>query len=205
MKKEWFEPGPDGVSPFERISATVGFGAAGTAAAFRALLAAEVPALQVGDVDKDAEIARLKFLLDTQASDYKATCATAQLIESDRDHIRALYTKLQDSHDALTVERLTAERDEALDKLDAMTAERDALRARIEAGTVVYDGPTAWWETPGPYSKRTARLIDVQPIAADERKGERRKKVSDTFHPIRRQPFNDRRRTLGTRADRKGN
>lgn len=39
LKKEWFEPGPDGVSKFEQISATVGFGAAGTAAAFRALLA----------------------------------------------------------------------------------------------------------------------------------------------------------------------
>jgi hypothetical protein len=109
---------------------------------------------------------------------------------------------LQDSHDALTVERLTAERDEALDKLDAMTAERDALRARIEAGTVVYDGPTAWWETPGPYSKRTARLIDIAPIAADERKGDRRvAKLTAAIH--RNVRMNDRRRTPGTRADRK--
>lgn len=182
LNPAWFEPGPDGVSPFERISATVGFGSAGTAAAFRALLAAEVPALQVGDVDKDAEIARLKFLLDTQASDYKATCATAQLIESDRDHIRALYTKLQDSHDALTVERLTAERDEALDKLDAMTAERDALRARIEAGRIMYGGMYGhenkfemWTFEHVDTDTMTARLIDIAPIAADERTGERRK------------------------------
>ena len=55
MKKEWFEPGPDGVSPFERLSATVGFGAAGTAAAFRALLAEDEQAAPVVNVDLSSQ------------------------------------------------------------------------------------------------------------------------------------------------------
>lgn len=56
MKKEWFEPGPDGVSPFEREYRNHSVTPVGyrISAAFRALLAEsdayEQPALQVGDV-----------------------------------------------------------------------------------------------------------------------------------------------------------
>jgi hypothetical protein len=106
------------------------------------------------------------------------------------------------------VERLTAERDEALDKLDAMTAERDALRARIEAGVVVWGsyqsgglcfvGEGARDET----DTHTALLIDAAPIAEDERKGERRKANMTSPYYRRKSYFNDRRRTPGTRADR---
>jgi hypothetical protein len=106
----------------------------------------------------------------------------------------------------------------------ALKAERDALRARIEGGTVVYDGPHGWWETEGPYSKLKALIIDrdhIAPIAEDERRGERRvaQQKADCVNGLfmfRRngglmpeaasrsyKGGNDRRRTVGTIADRK--
>jgi hypothetical protein len=189
LNPAWFEPGPDGVSPFEREMQkewrTTNI-PKGISAAFRALMSAEPPALQVGDVvrldacpereghaethlfvgrvdaiekmadtwdiqapcawftipqsttgegiwwpvsaltlirragevDKDAEIARLKFLLDTQASDYKARCATFQLVEEDRDR---LVTESNDA--AKTVKMLKAD----IDTRNELINERDAL------------------------------------------------------------------------------
>ena len=85
-------------------------------------------------------------------------------------------------------------------------AERDALRARIDGGVDVT------------LTGETARLIDRQPIAQDERKGDRRRYKEETTcdeesgirywfdksHHIRdEQRTNDRRRTDGTMADRR--
>lgn len=205
MNKEWFEPGPDGVSPFEREMQkewrTTNI-PKGISAAFRALLAAEVPALQVGDVDKDAEIAQLRESLER--------------------------TKLALNTTREQRDKFWSQRDEALDKLDAMTAERDALRARIQAGTVVYwedvNDETGWsllTKTRMRGDTYTALMIDIAPIAADERRGERRKgqemKLNwgafggRQFGTLATHPFSmqdkrttnsDRRRTPGTRADR---
>ena len=89
-----------------------------------------------------------------------------------------------------------------------LTAERDALRARIEAGRIMYGGMYGhenkfeiWTFEHVNTDTMTARLIDIAPIAADERKGERRvAKLTAAIH--RNVRMNDRRRTPGTRADR---
>jgi len=125
-------------------------------------------------------------------------------------------------------DKFWSQRDEALDKLDAMTAERDALRARIQAGTVVYwedvNDETGWsllTKTRMRGDTYTALMIDIAPIAADERRGERRKGQemklnwgafggrqfgTSATHPFsmqdKRTTNSDRRRTPGTRADR---
>ena len=106
--------------------------------------------------------------------------------------------------------------------------ERDALRARIEAGRVMYGGMYGhqnkiemWTFEHVDTDTMTARLIDIAPIAdhiadagdVDERKGERRvpdefnEKAWDSSMRVREgrrfSNTNDRRRTTGTRADRK--
>jgi len=56
---------------------------------------------------------------------------------------------------------------------DNATAERDALRARIMVCKQVYRvGNGAWHEFPLDNYTHTARLIDIAPIAPDERKGQ---------------------------------
>jgi len=97
------------------------------------------------------------------------------------------------------VARLVSERDAAL-------AERNAIRARIMVCKQVYRvGNGAWHEFPLDNYTHTARLIDIAPIAPDERKGERRtgRQVSVGSYGKRRHD-SDRRRTPGTRADRGG-
>jgi hypothetical protein len=112
-----------------------------------------------------------------------------------------------------------------------LTTERDALQARVNAGTVVYgenfQGLSNFADFVKECDTHTGLLIDVQPIAADhiadagkidERKGERRnykeKEVRDEESGIRywrdlsnhlrdENRCHDRRRTAGTRADRK--
>ena len=90
----------------------------------------------------------------------------------------------------------------ARQEIKGLTAERDALQAKIDAGTGVHFADV-----------ETALLIDRQPIAQDERKGERRKVQApvtpkatvwrgDSWHRVERIGF-DRRVTAGTVADRK--
>jgi len=62
---------------------------------------------------------------------------------------------------------------------DNATAERDALRARIEAGRVMYGGMYGhqnkfemWTFEHVDTDTMTARLIDIAPVAPDERKGQ---------------------------------
>jgi hypothetical protein len=101
--------------------------------------------------------------------------------------------------------------------IEELTTERDALQARIDAGVVVYgesEHSPVWWchkttET------HTARIIDRQLIAQDERKGDRRKeqtRCNSEFQYMRNGKWegmsrnrlgkNNRRRTPGTLADR---
>lgn len=121
--------------------------------------------------------------------------------------------------------------------LNDTESERDALRARIEAGRVMYGGMYGhqnkfeMWTFEHVYTDTmTARLIDIAPLSdagdVDERKGEEDRR-QEVMHPryggnprygkkpirsidtarwvatIEHARSNDRRRTPGTRADRK--
>lgn len=110
----------------------------------------------------------------------------------------------------------TAERDEkdALNRLYPMIAERDALRARIDGGKTIYRvGNGAWHELPLDNYTHTARLIDIAPIAADERKVEAqrctcrdtstcRNSNGNCYYAGNDELLDNRRRTPGTIADR---
>lgn len=165
MKREWFEPGPDGVSPFERLSKTKGFGAAGTAAAFRALLAGEeqsvdtqrsiAAALANGQLSLQDEITRLR----AELARLKNECSDQQSYVLDLESAIARKDTrikvLEVANDSLTQYSsiLTAERD-ALQaslrdeqakrasieaELAACRESRDYLRARIDAGVRAWE------------------------------------------------------------------
>lgn len=86
FKREWFEPGEDGVSPFERISATVGFGAAGTAAAFRALLADDAAK---PEQPKHDEIVALRSEVERLTAELCACKDERMAAEIERDALQA--------------------------------------------------------------------------------------------------------------------
>lgn len=223
LNPAWFEPGPDGVSPFERISATVGFGSAGTAAAFRALLATEVkpPALQVGDVDKDAEIARLTGERDAARAEVSARNSIIDELRAVVDNLRSMCSTYISERNALRaeVELLTEQRDYNAALWVDMKADRDALQARIDGGVRVWSIDGKDWSFIRCLSdNHSALLLDARPIAeADERKGkaDRREtylspkhydkrdyKITNLHATIECARSNDRRRTAGTIADR---
>lgn len=114
--------------------------------------------------------------------------------------------------------KIRQQRDKFWIQRDEARAERDALRARIEGGRVMYGGNYGrehdiemWTFNHVDTDTMTARLIDIAPIAADERKGERRSgevcSYWDSHDRIkygrRFSTTNNRRRTPGTIADRR--
>lgn len=256
MRKEWFEPGPDGVSPFEREYWNCPMGmATSISAAFRALLAEdeaiEPPALQVGDVVRlRAELARLKNECSDQQSyvlDLESAIARKdtriKVLEVANDSLTQYSSNLTTERDALqaSLRDEQAKRASIEAELAACRESRDALRARIDAGRVMYGGMYGrehdlemWTFNHVDTDMMTALLIDARPIdqpdaaMVDERKGkaDRREIGCDASYEARiavgrehtRKYINqndcngtvncarsnDRRRTAGTRADRKG-
>lgn len=188
MKKEWFEPGPDGESPFTREFYRAWFAGVDTgvaiSAAFRALLAGE----DVGRTAdaKDAEIAELRAeveRLESKYHDKSEWCNRWQGVITEERQKNALLTaevaRLNDvvikmqrpagphgSEDDVERERLRILNNDLEATCAHLQAERDALRTRIDAGEVVYDGPSGWWCTEGPYSKIKALIIDREIIDA---------------------------------------
>lgn len=217
MKKEWFEPGPDGVSPFEREYLNSDGNAltiTRISAAFRALLAGE--AVPVDADAKDAEIAELRESLERSRLALNTTRQQRDQFWSQRDAARAELERWKSRADAHEQNYKAM-----LRRVDEVVAERDALQARVDAGVRVWGSWSVFAVFGGESSRdssdtHTALLIDARPIAdADERKGERRKVIParirrdgfdysmdyDTPWMTNRRKY-DRRRTAGTIADR---
>jgi len=162
--------------------------------------------------DRNDENTKLRAELDA-AKD--ATIVAMQ----ERNEEKARADALQARISALEAEceRLTAERDALQARVDAGTGAMDIVRRLIrvlETGSSVFCGSAI--------HRDAKKLINVQPVAADERKGEQRKGKERVYHSsfaggkyfdgerngrsvygsadMRRK---DRRRTLGTRKDRK--
>lgn len=178
MKKEWFEPGPDGASSFDREYRSLECAEISTriASAFRALLAEEDAA--PGELGKAVSVLEVERL-------------TAEL--------RACKDELMAAE---------IERDAADEFVKLITAERDALQVRIDGGRLMYGGMYGhehdiemWTFTHVYTDTMTARLIDVQPI--EERKGEELVNSSGVKYKGSWLPFHDRRVNNGTRADRR--
>lgn len=219
MKKEWFEPGPDGVSRFERLSATVGFGAAGTAAAFRMLLSEETS----NDVTSlRTEIYQLRESLERSRQAVNTTREQRDRFWSQRDAARAEVERLTVERDSLQACLLNeqAKRESIEAELAACRQIRNALQARIDAGVRVWGDHLVWGQLEE-HDTHTGIVIDVEKIRpdagkmVDERTGpaDRRYEVWDNMGDCpwevrgdcgrwkKNQP--DRRRTPGTRADRR--
>lgn len=216
MKKEWFEPGADGKSPFEREyynhreSGTIAGNA--ISAAFRALLAVENCGHTVDA--KDAEIAELR----AEVERLKSECSEQQRyvldLESAISRKETRIKVLEVANDSLTQysSNLTAERD-ALQaslrdeqakrasieaELAACRESRDALQARIDAGVRVWDkwkqecGKLWLWAFPGATASQAwsdvCDALDRQPL-------------DHIVEPNKM--VDERRRTPGTRADRR--
>lgn len=260
MKREWFEPGPDGESPFVRkYNASPGTAGEAVAAAFRALLAGEAevadpPALRVGDVvrlDDPAQMCCEQFI-GVQATItgfredgnpyYTSSRGDSWWPLSACTLVRRAGEAAPVAKDA-EIARLTAQRDELRTQLEAselraklleksydeqhaamsekegrcmeLQAERDTLRARIDAGRVMYGGMYGhehdiemWTFNHVDTDTMTALLIDARPIdqpdaaMVDERTGKADRREKNLFGVHGRPGKSDRRRVAGTRADR---
>lgn len=192
MKREWFEPGPDGVSEFERLSATVGFGAAGTAAAFRMLLSEETS----NDVTSlRTEIYQLRESLERSRQAVNTTREQRDRFWSQRDAARAEVERLTVERDSLQACLLNeqAKRESIEAELAACRQIRNALQARIDAGVRVCRFPSmkkSWSENIASFPESCERgilLIDAQPLD----------------HIVEPNKMVDERKTPGTRADRR--
>lgn len=173
MKKEWFEPGPYGESPFVRkYNASPGTAGEAVAAAFRALLAGEDGGRTADAKDaKDAEIAELRESLERSRLALNTTRQQRDQFWSQRDAARAEVERLknecsdQQSY-VLDLESAIARKDTRIKVLEVandsltqyssiLTAERDALRARIDAGVRAWEkwkqqcGSLWLWAFPG--------------------------------------------------------
>lgn len=147
MKKEWFEPGSDGESPFVRkYNASPGTAGEAIAAAFRALLAEDesvgnvvpvpeivTPAVAECIRTKDAEIARLtaerdeaRDGLDRTKLALNTTREQRNKFWSQRDAARAEVDRWKSRADAHE-QNYNA----MLRRVDEVAAERDDLQARM--------------------------------------------------------------------------
>jgi hypothetical protein len=175
------------------------------------------------------DVVRLEDCCDLNEK-FRAMVGTHCTITGGNEHYAKIGVHLWPAS-ALTLIRAAGEPQSCNDlerEVERLTAERDALRARIEAGRVMYGGMYGhqnkfemWTFEHVDTDTMTARLIDIAPIAdagkIDERKGERRKSPPDYvtsdfdyYSMSYEKPWiknkrnsNDRRRTPGTRADRK--
>lgn len=149
LKKEWFEPGPDGVSPFDDyyLNFSGGTGGSAISAAFHALLAGPDCGHTVDA--KDAEIAELRESLERTKLALNTTRQQRDNFWSQRDAARAELARLknecsdQQSY-VLDLESAIARKDTRIKVLEVandsltqyssnLTTKRDALQEKIEA------------------------------------------------------------------------
>lgn len=216
LKREWFEPGPDGESPFEREyynhrgSGTIAGNA--ISAAFRALLAGEEatepPALRVGDVVRLEDVPDATWMKHNlsvighigkiyRIDSYNGEEIRAA-IEPDYYWPVSALTLVRRAGEAVPVDKdaKDAEIAELRAEVERWKSIADALRARIAAGVRVCRFPSmkkSWSENLSSFPESCERgiiLIDARPIDQPDHIADPGKMVDE--------------RTPGTIADRKG-